>query len=83
MIAPDLLTLSPEYGDKVGGRTIPPEEGGNIQKGTGKMTKAEDFEQGAPGEGPEDVARRRQQEAGGEDDIRDNIRQHAPKKASS
>ena len=34
------------------------------------LTKAEDFEQGAPGESPEHVAERREQDAGGDDDIR-------------
>lgn len=65
------------------GRTIPPEQGGDIQKGTGKMTKAEDFDQGEAGEGPEDVLKRREVDAGGDDDIRTNIRQHAPQKKSS
>jgi hypothetical protein len=34
------------------------------------MTKAGDFDQGAAGEGPEDVARTRAEEHGGEDDVR-------------
>merc|ERR1711939_240076 len=67
-----------EYGSKVSGagnnREIPPEEGGDIQKGTGRPTKAGDFDQGEPGEGPEHIAARRAQEYGGEDDVRSNIR---------
>ena len=61
-----------EYGSKVSGagnnREIPPEEGGGVQRGTGKMTKAGDFDQGEPGEGPEDVGRRERNERGGEND---------------
>jgi hypothetical protein len=67
-----------EYGSKVSGagdnREIPIEEGGGIQKGTGHPTKAGDFDQGAPGEGPEDVAKQRATEFGGENNVRDNIR---------
>ena len=67
-----------EYGSHVSGagnnRDIPPEEGGDVQKGTGRLTKAGDFDQGEAGEGPEDVAARRAQDAGGEDDVRENIR---------
>ncbi|KAK5456900.1 hypothetical protein LTS15_004680 [Exophiala xenobiotica] len=67
-----------EYGSKVSGagnnRDIPLEEGGDIQKGTGRLTKAGDFDQGEPGEGPEHIAARRAQEFGGEDDVRSNIR---------
>ncbi len=33
------------------------------------MTKDTDFEEGEPGEGPEDVARRREREEGGKDDV--------------
>jgi len=70
-----------EYGSKVSGagnnREIPPEEGGDIQKGTGRMTKAGDFDQGAPGEGPEHVAARYAQEQGGADDVRSNIKNRA------
>lgn len=66
-----------EYGSHTSGagnnRDIPPEEGGDFQNGTGRMTKAGDFDQGAAGEGPEDVSRRRAEEYGGEDDVRDNI----------
>lgn len=54
-----------------------------MQKGTGKLTKAEDFDQGEAGEGPEDILKRREQDNGGDDDIRGNIRQHAPQKHSS
>lgn len=63
-----------EYGEAVGGRKIPPEQGGGYQKGTGKMTTAEDFDQGAAGEGPEDVARERAVNYGGEDDVNDKLR---------
>ena len=49
-------------------REIPVEEGGGIQRGTGKPTKAGDFDQGEAGEGPEDVRRRINQEKGGEND---------------
>jgi hypothetical protein len=63
--------------------TIPPSEGGDIQKGTGKTTKASDFDQGFAGEGPEDVTARRAADTGGDDDIRSNIRQHAPQKHTS
>ena len=63
-----------EYGSHTSGagnnRDIPPEEGGDFQKDTGRMTKAGDFDQGAPGEGPEDVSRRRAEENGGHDDVR-------------
>ncbi len=62
-----------EYGSKVSGagdnREIPFEEGGDIQKGTGKMTKAGDFDQGAPGDGPEDVLRKREEENPGSDEF--------------
>jgi len=66
-----------EYGSKTSGagdnREIPVEEGGDIHKGTGRPTKAGDFDQGEPGEGPEDVRRRYEQEFGGENDVRGNI----------
>jgi len=58
-------------------RDIPPEEGGDIQKGTGRMTKAGDFDQGAPGEGPEDVSKRQAQAYGGDDSVRSNITNQA------
>ena len=62
-----------EYGSKTSGqgdnREIPVEEGGDIQKGTGRPTKAGDFDQGEAGEGPEDVSRRRAEEFGGENDV--------------
>ena len=61
-----------EYGSKVSGagnnREIPPEEGGDIQRGTGRVTKAGDFEQGEAGEGPEDVSRRVANERAGHND---------------
>lgn len=38
------------------------------------MTKAGDFDQGEAGEGPEDVAARKAQDAGGDDNARENIR---------
>jgi len=67
-----------EYGSKVSGagnnREIPPEEGGDIVKGVGRPTKAGDFDQGEPGEGPEDVAAKRAQERGGDDDVRTHIK---------
>jgi hypothetical protein len=76
-----------EYGSKVSGagndREIPPEEGGDVVKGAGRMTKAGDFDQGEAGKGPEDVARQRAKEQGGSDGVRENIRQHAPQKHSS
>lgn len=76
-----------EYGSKVSGagnnREIPPEEGGDVVKGSGRMTKAGDFDQGEAGEGPEDVAARQARDAGGDDSVRDNIRQHAPQKHTS
>ena len=50
-----------EYDSHVSGaghnRNIPVEEGGGIQKGTGRLTKAGDFDQGEAGEGPEDILR--------------------------
>ncbi|KIW27988.1 uncharacterized protein PV07_07680 [Cladophialophora immunda] len=67
-----------EYGRKVSGagdnREIPVEEGGGIQKGTGRPTKAGDFEKGAAGEGPEDVSRKYAEEYGGNDDARSNVK---------
>ena len=39
------------------------------------MTKAGDFDQGEAGEGPEDIARNRAQQYGGEDDVGGNIKQ--------
>jgi len=65
-----------EYGSKVSGagdnREIPLEEGGDIQKGTGRPTKAGDFE-GEAGEGPEHKAQKYAEEFGGNDDVRSNI----------
>ncbi|KAJ9656660.1 hypothetical protein H2198_004779 [Neophaeococcomyces mojaviensis] len=67
-----------EYGSHVSGsgnnRDIPLSEGGDIQKGTGRLTKAGDFDQGEPGEGPEHLTKQREQQYGGEDDVRSNIR---------
>ncbi|KIW11348.1 hypothetical protein PV08_10648 [Exophiala spinifera] len=67
-----------EYGSKVSGagnnREIPLEEGGDIVKGVGRLTKAGDFDQGEPGEGPEDVAAKRAQERPGDDDVRTHIK---------
>lgn len=67
-----------EYGSHVSGagnnRDIPPSEGGDVQKGTGRLTKAGDFDQGEPGDGPEDIAKKRAEQYGGEDDVRENIR---------
>lgn len=56
------------------GREIPPEQGGDIQKGTGRVTKDTDFDQGEAGQGPEDVARERAQNYGGEQDVNDQAR---------
>ncbi|KAF2139244.1 uncharacterized protein K452DRAFT_232770 [Aplosporella prunicola CBS 121167] len=55
-----------------GNREIPFEEGGDIQKGTGRPTKARDFEGFG---GPEDKARAYAKEQGGADSVRGNIRQ--------
>ncbi|RVX75328.1 hypothetical protein B0A52_00681 [Exophiala mesophila] len=67
-----------EYGSKVSGagdnREIPVEEGGGIQRGTGRVTKAGDFEQGEAGDGPEDVSAKYAQEHGGNNDVRSNIK---------
>ena len=38
------------------------------------MTKAGDFDQGEPGEGPDDVAKRNQEQYGGDDDVRGNVK---------
>lgn len=51
-------------------RDGPPEDSGGSRKDTGHVTKAGDFDQGAAREGPEDVARTRAAEHGGEDDVR-------------
>jgi hypothetical protein len=52
-----------EYGSHVSGagdnRDIPVEEGRDIEKGTGRLTKAGGFDQGDAGEGPEDILRMR------------------------
>ena len=62
-----------EYGSHVSGvgdnRDIPVEEGGGIQKGTGRLTKAGDFDQGEAGEGPEDVLRKRREQNPGSDEF--------------
>lgn len=67
-----------EYGSKVSGagdnREIPEEEGGGVQKGTGRVTKAGDFDKGEAGEGPEDVAAKYARDQGGNDDVRSNIK---------
>jgi len=67
-----------EYGSKVSGagdnREIPVEEGGDIQKGTGRPTTAGDFDQGGPGEGPEHLKTQYEQQYGGNDDVRSNIK---------
>ena len=67
-----------EYGSQVSGagdnRDIPESEGGDIVKGTGRLTKAGDFDQGEAGEGPEDVSRRKAQDQGGDDDVQSNTR---------
>lgn len=67
------------YGSAASGagdnREIPSEEGGAQQRGTGRMTKAGDFDQGEAGEGPEDVARRREEDdsEAGSDTVRGNV----------
>ena len=62
-----------EYGSHVSGagdnRDIPIDEGGEIQKGTGRLTKAGDFDQGEAGEGPEDILRKREEENPGSDEF--------------
>ena len=60
-------------GPESSGRTIPESEGGGIQRGTGKLTKDTDFDQGEPGEGPEDIAARDAATRGGDDDVRNNV----------
>ncbi|KAK7545834.1 hypothetical protein IWX50DRAFT_653366 [Phyllosticta citricarpa] len=55
------------YGSAATGREIPPEEGGGVQRGTGKTTKDYDFEGPGIG-GPEDRAARFAEEHGGSDD---------------
>ncbi|CAK1357551.1 hypothetical protein CB0940_07722 [Cercospora beticola] len=63
---------------KIGGqgagdnREIPLDEGGSINKETGQPTKAKDFE--GPG-GPEDKAAIDAANRGGDNDIRENVRQ--------
>lgn len=68
-----------EYGSHTSGagdnRDIPESEGGDVQKGTGRLTKAGDFDQGEAGEGPEDIARNRAQQYGGENDVGGNVKQ--------
>jgi hypothetical protein len=68
-----------EYGSHVSGagdnRDIPIEEGGDIQKGTGRPTKAGDFDQGEAGEGPEDILRKREAENPGSDEFGRNRRE--------
>ncbi|ERF73331.1 hypothetical protein EPUS_03164 [Endocarpon pusillum Z07020] len=65
------------YGSAASGagdnREIPSEEGGAQQRGTGRVTKAGDFDQGEAGEGPEDVATQREQDNSGSDDVRANV----------
>lgn len=63
-----------EYGSTVTGREIPPEQGGGVQKGTGRPTKDYDFDQGRAGQGPDDVAQERAQEYGGDQDVVDKAR---------
>jgi hypothetical protein len=66
------------YGSAASGagdnREIPTAEGGRQQRGTGRMTKAGDFDEGEAVIGPEDVARRIGEEERGRDDVRGNIR---------
>lgn len=63
------------YGSAASGagnnRDIPLEEGGSINKETGQLHKAGDFE--GPG-GPEDKARMEAESNPGSDDVRSNIR---------
>ena len=62
-----------EYGSHASGvgdnRDIPVEEGGDIQKGTGRLTKAGDFDQGEAGEGLEDILKKKEQENPGVDEF--------------
>ncbi|KAF4301154.1 hypothetical protein GTA08_BOTSDO07143 [Botryosphaeria dothidea] len=64
------------YGSAASGagnnREIPLEEGGDIQKGTGRLTKAGDFEGVG---GPEDKARLYRDANPGNDDVTENARQ--------
>ncbi|EKG12390.1 hypothetical protein MPH_10507 [Macrophomina phaseolina MS6] len=64
------------YGSSASGagdnREIPLEEGGDIQKGTGRPTKAGDFEGVG---GPEDKAQIYRDNYGGNNDVTENIRQ--------
>lgn len=55
-------------------REIPDEEGGGRQRGTGKQTKQADFDQGEAGEGPDDIAKQRAQNYGGDMDVKDSLR---------
>ena len=65
--------MSAEYGSHVSGagdnRDIPVEEGGDIQKGSGRLTKAGDFDQGGAGEGPEGILRMREEQNPGSDEF--------------
>jgi hypothetical protein len=64
------------YGSAASGagdnREIPLSEGGDIKSGSGRVTKARDFEGIG---GPEDKARAYEEEYPGNDDVRDNVRQ--------
>ncbi|KAK4627114.1 hypothetical protein CLAFUW4_04561 [Fulvia fulva] len=74
----DVISKFPGSTVQIGGqgagdnRQIPLEEGGSINPGTGKPTKAGDFEGVG---GPEDKARIYADQNGGDDAIRGNIRQ--------
>lgn len=58
-------------------REIPVEEPG-IQRGTGRVSKAGDFDQGEAGGDPEDISARHAQEQGGNDNVRSNIKNAQP-----
>ncbi|KAK7535075.1 uncharacterized protein J3D65DRAFT_437518 [Phyllosticta citribraziliensis] len=63
------------YGSAATGREIPPEDGGGVQRGTGKTTKDYDFEGPGIG-GPEDRAVKFAEDHGGSDDaVRANVRE--------
>ncbi|KAI9805632.1 MAG: hypothetical protein M1833_005124 [Piccolia ochrophora] len=59
-------------GPAASGREIPPEQGGDVRRDTGQPTKDRDFE----GEGgPETKAKIAEEERGGDDSVRGNVRQ--------
>jgi hypothetical protein len=48
---------------------IPVEGGGGIQKGTGRLTKAGNFDRAEAGERPEDILRKREEQNPGSDEF--------------